>query len=380
MGKSSLLMVLAASVVISVMTLQFNKASEAAMENIIGYFDDVVARGLANQAMGSVLTNLADSTTLRVNTLKALSSSLFSISGSYSVYYQIKDTAITVDNKTKKAIKVSTIATYGSRTRTVVVYTDSVFGYVPVPVRGAFTADGPLNNTISDMQIDGRDHDANWNLISNAGVYGVSSGAEFTNTKSAIIGGTDTAGTDHAMKFPEDQAIIEENYNWGGKFPDSPDKALGYPDATLKAIAQSGADSSQYVTDPKNLKYPLRGVTYVELAAGVSWKGAKLGINPSGILIVHNSSLNARLENATTTNNTPFKGLIIADYMFHIHMDVLGALILLSPNLETSKECQGNANHKVFFSRETIKNATSIVQKKKGTGWRGRVPIIGWRE
>lgn len=373
-------MVLAASVVISVMTLQFNKASEAAMENITGYFDDVVARGLANQAMGIVLTNLADSATLRVNTFTALPLTPFGISGSYAVLYKIKDTAISVDNKTQKAIKVTTVATYGSRTRTVVVYTDSVFGYVPVPVRGAFTANGPLNNTISDMQIDGRDHDANWNLIPNAGVYGVSSGTSFTNTKKAIIGGTDAAGTDHAMKFPEDPEIIEQNYTWGGKFPDSPDKALGYPAGTLKALAQSGVAGSQYVTDPKNLKYPLKGITFVELPSGVSWKGANLGTNPSGILIVHNSSLDARLENATTTNKTPFKGLIIADYMFHIHMDVLGALILLSPNLETVKECKGNQDHKVFFSRETIKNATRIVQKDKGIGWRGRVPIIGWLE
>ncbi|PJA99547.1 MAG: hypothetical protein CO128_03315, partial [Ignavibacteriales bacterium CG_4_9_14_3_um_filter_30_11] len=57
----------------------------------------------------------------------------------------------------------------------------------------------------------------------------------------------------------------------------------------------------------------------------------------------------------------PFKGLIIGDYMFHFHLDVHGAIILLSQNLETEKKCSGNKDHEVLYSSEIIKNATSIL-------------------
>jgi hypothetical protein len=295
------------------------------------------------------------------------------------VVYSIKDTVLSVNGVQRDAIKLTVEATYGQETRTVLVYTDARFGVVPPVVRGAFTANGPLDQTISDMQIDGRDHDKNWNLIRNSGVFGVSSGTTFTNTQNALIGGTDADGIDRSTSFPEDRRIIEQNYLWNGAFPNSPDQIFGLPDGTLKSLAQRGEGGSQYVTDPKYLRFPLQGITYIELPQGVSWKGAKLGNNPSGLLIVHNASVNARVENLSTSNNSPFRGLIIADYMFHLHLDVLGAIVLLSPSLEQVKECKGNQDHKVFFSKETIKEATELILKN-GTGWEGRVPIIGWRE
>ncbi len=59
--------------------------------------------------------------------------------------------------------------------------------------------------------------------------------------------------------------------------------------------------------------------------------------------------------------NLAFDGLIIGDYMFHFHLDVHGAIILLSPDLETKKECNGNKDHEVFYSSQSIKKATSIL-------------------
>lgn len=379
MGRATLLVVLGASVVLGTMNLQINQRSEQAMENMVSYFERTLARDLANQAAEYLLTQLADSSSWRVPTLTRLPVDLVDVADAHSAYFFIKDTTLRMNGANRSAVKLVVEATYGRQTHTVAVLADSLFGIVPPTVRGAFTANGPLDQTISDMQIDGRDHDENGNLVRNSGVFGVSSGTIFTNTQNAQVGGTDGNGIDRPMSYPEDSRIIEQNYPWGGAFPDSPDKVLGLPEGTLKTIAQSGEAGSQYVTDPKYLRFPLRGITYVELPAGVSWRGAKIGNDPSGILIVHNSSVNARVDNISTSNDTPFRGLIIADYMFHLHLDVLGAILLLSPKLERVKECRGNQDHKVFYSQKTIKQATQLVVKK-GSGWKGRVPIIGWRE
>ena len=56
-----------------------------------------------------------------------------------------------------------------------------------------------------------------------------------------------------------------------------------------------------------------------------------------------------------------FEGLIIGDYMFHFHLDVHGSIILLSPDLETQKTCNGNKDHKILYSSKAIKDATSIL-------------------
>ncbi len=378
MGKGSLIIVLGASMVLSVMNLQLNKSSEQAVENMVAYYNSSIARDIANQSASYLLSQLADSASWRVTSPASIPSDLFSDIGSYTATYIIKDTVIWVSGVERNAIKLGVTAVYGKESHSVVVYADRNFGYVPPVVRGAFTADGPLDNTISDMQIDGRDHDWNWKYIPGSGVFGISSGTSFSNTKNARIGGTDANGIDYPLNFPEHPNVVEQNYKWGGKFPDSPDEALGYPEGTLKAIAQSGKEGSQYVTNPKDLRYPLRGVTYVELASGVTWKSANLGESPEGILVVHNASLNAKVDNIHTKESA-FKGIILADYMFHLHVDVLGAVVLLSPNLETKKECKGNQDHKVFYSSEAIKRATKVVASE-GSGWKGRVPILGWRE
>lgn len=366
--------------ILSVMNLQLNKSSERSVENMVGYYNMSLARDIANQSVSYLLTELADSAQWRVTKPKTIPSDLFTGIGTHSATYTIIDTTITLNGVPKEAIKLWVTVVYGKESHTVVVYADKNFGYVPPVVRGAFTADGPLDNTISDMQIDGRDHTWNWTLVPESGVFGVSSGTAFSNTKNAMIGGTDINGKDYGMNFPHHPAVIEENYGWGGAFPGSPDAALGYTEGTLKTLAQSGTAGSQYVTSPKNLVYPLRGVTYVELAAGVTWKSANLGENPEGILVISNTGLKARVENLHTKDEkTAFKGIIIADYMFHIHLDMLGAIVLLSPNQEIKKECKGNQGHRVFYSSESIKRATNLAGSD-GTGWRARIPVFGWRE
>ena len=51
---------------------------------------------------------------------------------------------------------------------------------MPPPVRAAWTTNGDVNNTISDMYVDGRDHDLNLNIIPGTGMPGVTTSVEFT--------------------------------------------------------------------------------------------------------------------------------------------------------------------------------------------------------
>jgi hypothetical protein len=204
----------------------------------------------------------------------------------------------------------------------------------------------------------------------------------FQNVQKGYIGGTSAAGVNYAPTYPESSAVIEQNCNWLGGFPNSPDGALGYPEGTLKGIALTGVGGSQYTTDPNSLVLPLKGVTYVEVPPGDIWDirkmGNKLGEDPEGILIVHNSTGNARVRDLQTkSKKTPFRGIVIADYAFHLHIDIFGAILLLSNQLEKNDECNGNKDHKVYYSSQAVKDATSFANST-GSGWQGRVPIIGW--
>jgi len=53
-------------------------------------------------------------------------------------------------------------------------------------------------------------------------------------------------------------------------------------------------------------------------------------------------------------------GLLVTDYSFHHHIDILGSVLQLSPNLETSKNCNGNKDYWVYYSSEAILYATKI--------------------
>lgn len=200
------------------------------------------------------------------------------------------------------------------------------------------------------MFIDGRDHDLDQNLIPTTGKYGVSTSTEFINTENAAIGGTNNF-IDYPMTFPEDPAVIEENYNWDGGFPESPDEILGYPEGTLKAAAQSGEYGSQYRLNPPmdgkfiaGLTYPLSGITYIEITNGKEYE-LKLEQNGnSGIIVVHNSDRTSKLKGVKFEKDNSdglLTGLLVTDYSFHHHIDILGSVLQLSPNLETSKNCSG---------------------------------------
>ena len=226
------------------------------------------------------------------------------------------------------------------------------------------------------MYLDGRNHDLSLNIIPETGTFGVSSSTVFTNVDKAEIGGTNN-GVDYPMSFPEDPAVIEENYNWDGGFPTSPDAILGYPEGTLKAAAQSGEYGSQYVLVPGGTKkidghlltYPLSGVTYIEITNSDEAELMLEQKGNSGIVVVHNSDRTSRLKGVKydiDNSDGLLTGLLVTDYSFHHHIDILGSVLMLSPNLETSKNCKGNADHWVYYSSEAILNATEIVANITG--------------
>ncbi|MEP0821961.1 MAG: hypothetical protein HRF44_03850 [Ignavibacterium sp.] len=377
MGKGALLLVLGASVVFTVMNLQLNKSAEQANQNLVGFFEQSVAAALADQSAEYLLTTLADSSTWRVHTPTFLNPDIAGVSGDFTVLYSIRDMKKEVRGWEKKAIELRIEARYGRSTDTVVVYLSRQFGFVPPAIRGAITAAGILNRTVGELVVDGRNHGLDGGLDpTEPGVFGISTAMWFRNIGGALIGGVDANGVNHRPARFSIEAVVEEGLSQGGGFPRTPDEVVGMPEGFLKTLAQSGVEGSQYATDPLKLKMPLRGITYVELPSAVAWRGPNL-TGCAGLLIVHNSSGNARLENANT-KDVGFTGLIIADYMFHIHMDVLGAVVLLAPKLEVFKDCRGNSDHGITFSVDAVKRATHVLLKQ-GTGWRGRVPIIGWR-
>jgi len=288
--------------------------------------------------------------------------------------YTIIDACLNGDS----LIKVTVEVVFNGVTRQAIAYSGVLGGWVPPFVRGAWTANGNLNKTISDMYIDGRDHLVTANLISDSldlkfdnGVAGVSTSVPFINVQKGAIGGTFNS-TDYPMTYPENPKVIDL-YNWGGQFPENPDEILGYPIGTLKSIAMSKKEGSQYVTDIKKLHYPLSGVTFIEPKNASEFE-IVLSTPPAGqvnkgMLIIHRKGRTSALKGLKALNKTdpPFVGIIITDYSFHHHLNVLGAMMQLSPDLEMDKECIGNKDHWVFYSSQAIINATEIAAAYSGT-------------
>lgn len=142
-----------------------------------------------------------------------------------------------------------------------------------------------------------------------------------------------------------------------------------FAEGTLKTQAMSGANGGQYVTNPSLLRYPLSGVTYVELPAGGTRSPAN--IEGTGILIVHNAAQNAVIRNI---NFGTFKGLLMADDIDKIHNTIIGAVIGLSP-FPPSGNCIGNGSGNVLYSSQVLTSTTATVS---GTG--GSANVLAWKE
>ena len=363
MSKFLLILIAGGFISFGILNISQNNTTTSSNENAVKELSSTRSRDIANSMAQMLLSQISDSATWRVTS--PATKNIFGGTATYTV----KDTGIAANDT---LIKISVTGNYFNSPVTVNVYAEKPkSAWVPVVLRGAWTANGPLNNTISDMYIDGRDRDLKGNLIAGTGIYGISTSVEFKNTQNASIGGTNNK-IDYPMQYPENPNVIEEKYNWGGTFPTSPDEAIGVPAGTLKSIAQSGKNGSQYITNIKNLKLPLSGVTYLELASNTNDKIDLKNSVSKGILVIHNSTTSTKISQTKTNKSDkgghPFEGIIIGDYMFHFHVDVLGGIILLSKNLETSKNCGGNKDHKIFYSSEAVKNATAALGISGGGG------------
>jgi hypothetical protein len=365
MGKSVLIWVLIGSLSLAIIGLGMRVRSNEAADAAVSYFVRQKAKDIAASVTEIYIKKLAQGSVTLPNVC-----TVSSVMGGRATVELLEISPDTV--------LIRTVGTFNA-------YSDSVKAYCspekapPPVVRGAFTAFGPINDAISDMYIDGRNWKADLSgIVPGKGMYAVSTGAAtFINTQQGYLGGTlqpPNSPADITPAFPNDPRVVETNSSWPNGWPTTPDMAMGgpsrgFPEGTLKSWAINEVfPGSQYVTDAKDLKYPLRGVTYIEVPDGtvVSGKGKKgkkgeasvgpiqLGPSPEGILVFHSPSTNAFWDNISVTNGQPFKGLMIMDGVFHIHMDILGALVLLDPNTVVGKTCNGNKDHWIRFSSEQI--------------------------
>jgi len=240
--------------------------------------------------------------------------------------------------------------------------------FIPPGLRGAITANTTVS-TLGGFTMDGREHDINGNLIAGQGTLAVSTAGDFDQGGASTGGGTDN-GVDYPPSSPAHASIYEEHASWTGGFPTTPDSVMGgasqgYPEGRLKALAQSGANGGQYVTNPASLTFPLSGVTYVELASGGTWQSMDFG-SSTGILIVHNSARNATIKNL---NSGTFKGLIIADDVDKIHCSILGGVVVL----KSIGNCIGNGSGNVKYCSEVID-----MQANQASGRVDSFALVSW--
>ena len=366
MARYIMIIVLGGMFTFGISNITQNSNLHQGTQNTVDHFSQSRASNIANSMADIILMRLANDFDYRVNT-----KTTEKLNDGTAVYV-VEDALFDGDS----VVKIIVAAEFEGVEKILTTYTNKpTSGWVPPVVRGAWTANGPLNNTISDMFIDGRDHDLNLNLLPETGVYGVSTSVKFINMENAAIGGTNNK-VDYPMTFPEAPEVIEEFYDWGGKFPESPDEALGLPEGTLKAAAKTGEYGSQYLLNPPlsgkyltGLTYPISGITYIEVTNGKDYEIELQENGNSGILIFHNDDRTSRFIGVKFDKDNSdglLTGLLISDYSFHHHIDILGSIIMLSPNLEEDKDCNGNKDHWAYYSSEAIANATENVAKITG--------------
>jgi len=374
MGKAALIIVIGTLSVFMVITNSVNTSVSESQKSSIQYFSSVQARNIANSVSELLVAKVSDTTNFRVTSQKSMN--LFDGVAQYTV----KDTLVGTDS----LVKVSVFAAYNGQFAFTTVLTEENkgSGFIPTTVKAAISTNNPVE-TKGNITVDGRQHDINGNLISNAGTYGIWTTQTYGRGGNSKVGathsGTDIAPIKSGGSFGN---TYKSGQVWPGGYPNNPDsllggKAKGFASGTLKSIALSGANGSQYTTNPSSLSYPLSGVTYVELPSGGTWNAAN--ITGSGILVVHNSATNAIIKNL---NTGPFKGMIIADDIIHIHTTIIGAIIGISPS-PSDGNCIGNGNGRVYYSSEAINKAIEKIDPNVvpmyGFGEK-RLKIVSWLE
>ena len=247
---------------------------------------------------------------------------------------------------------------------------DSSVAYIsqnlgPAAVRAALTSDHfvELND---GMILDGRDH-TSLGVLTNVGGGTLALYTLGGYEQGSGLAGGSSGGIDYVPSTHPNALTIKKNQTPPEGYPNLPDSVMGgvaqgYPPGTLKALAQSGINGSQYVTKTSKLKYPLRGITYVETS---EWENN--AISGSGILVVHNASSSSVCENLTGS----FKGLFIGDEIAHINMDIIGAVY----SMKGHEDDIGNGTGSILYSSEVLKGLWSIAG---GSGSSGSSVVAVW--
>jgi hypothetical protein len=374
LGKLIVIAVLGSFIVFGIVNHNVNSNLNGATDNAVDHYSLTTARNISNSMAEVLFQKIAEDKNFRCP--QKIQKNILGGNVSYTV------TDVLLDGDS--LIKISLESTYSSVKKSATIYVKSpapsVSNKVPSGILAAITA----NNNIDlngGLIVDGRDHDINGNVVSGSGTYGIWTTGGIDQNGNSKIGGT-TTGTDYSPSKNGYSSVVATGQTWPGGFPTSPDMILGgdkngLPEGTLKTIAQSGANGSQYVTNPSKLKYPLTGITYVELPSKGIWQS--LSIEGSGILIVHNSSVNATMENV---NSGTFMGILFTDDMIHLHADIIGSLITLSPR-PSEGNCIGNGNGSILYSSETIKNGMkyTLTEATHNYGFgKHRITIVNWYE
>ncbi len=365
-GRALIIVVTGIIITTSIILYNISASSTTIVQNLNNYYLRQSAQNIAQSGVNLCLTQLGTDRNWRTGfTLLNMMGGKLSVRVFDTSYAGIIDavgiqsTGIESYNTTLEKRAVSTCYAY---------FPPFV---VPDFVKALVTLNG-VNSINGNITLDGRDHNP-FSTAVNAGLgnWGIwSTAATFDRDGSSLVGGTTAGFVDVAPTTdPADTVVIRFNQTYPGGYPTSPDSAFGYDEGTLKALAQTGFAGSQYVTDPAKLKYPLSGVTYVEMPNTTPqnrWNANK--ISGTGMLIIHNSAHNANMDNAET--DPGFSGIIIGDDITHLHGDIWGAIMLLSPNPQGNVLGGGNAN--LLYSRQAIKSAVGVLQngsKRKMLGW-----------
>jgi len=374
MGKALLFTILAMMLIFSLISVDMSRSTSIQSDNVTKYFDRLHGRNLAQAGVNMGLRRLVYNRNSR--------SSFTTNFGGGGIVVSFEDAYY----QGRSSIKITSTATLSDRSSGYSFFgRDTTFtsvAYVPkanVPrlIRAAISTNNHVT-TGGGFIVDGRDHDTTGSTVIPAqGVFGLWTSNTLTQTGTSTIGGTNIRGVDFAPSKPADTSIIRQSQT---PYPTSPDSVLGgpengYPEGTLKAIAQSGIGGSRYTTDPSTLSYPLRGVTYIEIPAGsATWLSCN--ITGSGILVVHNSTNTAFMKNV---NAGPFRGIIICDDMSHVNagVTIIGTIIALTRDPSTTNDF-GNGNSQVLYSSDAVANALGNIRADSVRTYTNRV--LAWWE
>ena len=365
-GRTIIIIVVGIIITTGTVLFRIEASSTNIVANVGQYYRQQTARNIAQTGVNMGLRQLSDYSNWRTGI------ALIDVLDGKTVV-----TALDTMFNTRQVVRIQAIGiiSYGTSLETRDTSTAYVAkGFGPITVKAAAVTNAATKFG-GGVIADGRDHDTSGNLIANNGILAAWSTNTISGGGSSSFGGTTGAGVDVKPKGKLDTSIVHGGQTWSGGFPTTPDGVAGgttngYPEGTLKTIAQSGQGGSQWVTDPSLLTYPLKGVTYVELPSGTPWiPKAMFG---SGILIVHNTAGNAILKSPSGT----FTGLLIFDDITNLSgATILGAMVQMSPT--PTSDLFGTSNGSITFSRAAILNATNSLQS---TSNGSAANVIAWWE